>query len=300
MKFDGVYVPVITPVNDNEEVDEASFRKLINHSIEGGVGGIIAAGSNGDCLALTQIQRDNAIRIAVDECANRVPVVAGVMDSSTRRVVDNIKKLEQFGGTNAIVTPIFYARHLSPDETVRMFEELSRKTDANLFIYNIPIFTQCLLKPKTIFEIAKIDKVVGYKDSTGILDDFLACLDHFRGTDFGLFQGITGHMVASALLGSRGCTPVLACIFPQIFVKLHAACVREDLQTVAALNPLMRSTQKLLGLSKNPAAIVKYLASLQFGSNKVVLSPQESLTSEEEIIISKRYHEISELLVDVG
>ena len=226
MNYAGVYVPVITPIDDKEDVDEQSYRKLIGNSIEGGVHGILAAASNGDWLALTQAQRNNALRIAVDECAGKVPVIGGVMDSSTRRVIDNVKALEQCGGTAAIITPIFYARHTSPDETIRLFEDVSRNTEIDLFIYNIPIFTGYLLKPKTIFDIAKIDKVVGYKDSSTVFDDFLTCLDYFGGKEFSLLQGITTHMTASVLLGARGVTPALAAIFPSIFVKLYAACER--------------------------------------------------------------------------
>ena len=87
-KYIGVIPPIITPVDEHENVDEKGFRKLISHCIENGIHGIFVAGSNGECLALTQAERDRAIKIAIDETAGRVPVMAGVMDSSTRRVIE--------------------------------------------------------------------------------------------------------------------------------------------------------------------------------------------------------------------
>ena len=107
----GVIPPVITPLDSDERVDEKAFRRLISHCIESGIHGIFVAGSNGECMALTQKERDRAIWIALEETGGRVPVIAGVMDSSTKRVIENVKRLEQMGGTVAVVTPVFYARH---------------------------------------------------------------------------------------------------------------------------------------------------------------------------------------------
>ena len=106
-KYYGVVPPVITPITEKETVDEEGFRQLIDYCIDGGLHGLFVAGSNGECMALTQAERNNAIRIMLDQAKGRVPVMAGVMDTSTRRVIDNIKALEQMGGTCAVVTPIF-------------------------------------------------------------------------------------------------------------------------------------------------------------------------------------------------
>ncbi len=94
-KYYGVIPPVITPITPNEDVDEEGFRQLIDYCIDGGLHGLFVAGSNGECMALTQKERNHAIRIMLDQTRGRVPVLAGVMDSSTRRVIDNIKALEQ-------------------------------------------------------------------------------------------------------------------------------------------------------------------------------------------------------------
>lgn len=91
----GVIPPIITPIDENEKVDEAGLRKLINHCIDHGIHGIFVCGSNGECMSLTQAQRDRAIQIALDECAGRVPVLAGCMDSSTQRVIENVQRLEE-------------------------------------------------------------------------------------------------------------------------------------------------------------------------------------------------------------
>ena len=209
----GVIPPIITPLDEKECVDEEGFRKLLRYCVDGGLHGIFVAGSNGETMALTQEERNRAIRIAIDEAGKDVPVICGVMDSSTKRVIDNIKALEQMGGQYAVITPVFYARHATQDETVRHFEEISRETNISLVIYNIPPFTNQTLTPETIFRIAEIDKVVGYKDSSGRMGDFMKCLKHFRGRDdFFLMQGSTPLSAASGRLCSVACPSVPAAV----------------------------------------------------------------------------------------
>ncbi len=106
-KVKGIIPPIITPLNEKEEVDEGAFRKLLNHCYEVGIHGIFVAGTNGECMALTQKERNRAIQIPLDEVGEKMPVMAGVMDTSTKRVIENIKALEQMGGEIAVVNSGF-------------------------------------------------------------------------------------------------------------------------------------------------------------------------------------------------
>ena len=166
-----------------------------------------AAPTANACLC-TQAQRDRAIQIALDECSGRVPVIAGCMDSSTQRVIENVQRLEEMGGTTAVVTPVFYARHATQGETVRHFEEISKKnTNANLMIYNIPPFTGQNLTADTIIKISKIDKVIGVKDTSGNFPNFIKLLNYFKSSDFLVHQGATNLAVPSMLMGADGSFP---------------------------------------------------------------------------------------------
>ncbi len=166
-KFHGCIAPIVTPVDEHENVDEKGFRALLDWCVAGGLHGILVAGTNGETMALTQKERLRAIRIAVDQTHGRIPVMAGCMDTSTRRVVENIKAAQDVGVTCAAVTPVFYDRHTSQDETVRHFERILQETDIpELVIYNIPPFVGIKLTPQTIIRISELDsRIVGCKDS---------------------------------------------------------------------------------------------------------------------------------------
>lgn len=292
-KYYGVIPPIITPVDEKENVDEQGFRKLIDHCIDHGLHGIFVAGSNGETMALTQRERDHAIRIAIDQAHGRVPVMCGVMDTSTRRVIENVKRLEQMGGTCAVITSIFYARHTSQDETIRHFEAISKETDIDLFIYNIPMFTGLKLTADTVMKIADIDHVVGYKDSSADFPDFIKCLSHFKGREFALLQGTTSLAMPSMLLGADGFIPSISPLFPELFVDAYEAGHSGDINLAMKLDVLLRETSKILGMSKNATASNKFALSFLGFTDKRVIAPQDSVLPEEEQKIIRKIDEIN-------
>lgn len=300
-KYHGIIPPIVVPLDEQERVNEASFRQLLNYCIAGGVDGIFVASSNGEAMALTQKERERSIAIALDECAGKVPVLAGVMDSSTTRVIDNLKRFEQMGGAAAVVTPVFYARHATPRETIRHFEEISKHTSIDIIIYNIPIFTGTTLRAETIFELAKIDHVVGYKDSSGNMADFEKCLIHFKDDPkFSLLQGSMNISAISMLIGADGCVPSMAALYPKLFRDLYRAAKAKDIERTLALEKIVMETCRIFSLALNQTAATKYAVSTLGFFDKRVAKPTEPTTPEEEVKIKAQVKLIWEMMEKEG
>lgn len=299
-KIIGVIPPIITPVDEKENVDEKGLRKLVRRCIDHGIHGIFVAGSNGETMALTQSERDRAIKIVLDETKDVVPVISGIMDCSTRRVIENIKRLEDMGGKVAVVTPVFYARHATQDETVRHFEEISKKTNIDLMIYNIPPFTGQMLKAETIFKIAKIDKVIGYKDTSGNFPDFMKCLEHFKGTDFVLHQGATNLAAASMLLGADGYIPSMAPLYPEPFIKMYEYGKKGDIEKTMFYDQIISKTSSIWPMAKSQTASTKYALSKMGYFHHRVIQPTEPITEAEMKNIDNKIEEINAFLINNG
>ena len=276
-KLFGVVPPIITPVDENEHVDEKGLRALIDH----GIHGIFVCGSNGECMALTQSERDRAIRIALDECSGRVPLIAGVMDSSTQRVIENIKRFEDMGGQTAVVTPVFYARHATQDETVRHFADISAATQADLMIYNIPMFTGQNLTADTIIKISQIDKVVGVKDTSGNFPAFIKLLNYFKGKEFQVLQGSTNLAVPSMLMGADGYVPSLAPLFPKAHIAVYDYGKARDIENAMKWGSIVDEICKIYPMAKSQTASTKYAMSTLGFVDKRVIRPSEPITAEE-------------------
>lgn len=300
-KYHGVIPPIITPVDERENVDEKGFRALLRRCVDRGIHGIFVAGSNGESMALTQAERDRAIQITIDEVGKQVPVMAGVMDTSTRRVIENIKRLEQMGGKCAVVTPIFYARHTSQDETVRHFEAISKEIAIDLVVYNIPPLTNLKLSAATICKIAKIDKVAAIKDSAGDLTEFQKILRVYaKDPNMSVLQGITVHTAASLLFGADGYVPSLAPLFPELFVAYYDAGASGNVERTKVLHDIVLDTAEILGMSKDAFAANKFAISLLGLTDKRLMRPVTPTTPEEENNIRAKVDEINKKIRDAG
>lgn len=293
-KFFGVVPPIPTPIDDHERVDEKAMRKLVDHCIEKGVHGLFVCGTNGECMSLTQAERNRAIKIVLDQAQGRVPVMAGCMDTSTKRVIENIKEFEQMGGQSAVVTAEFYAKHSTPRETIRHFEEIAKATEADLFLYNIPSFVGTSFSADTVFQIAEIDHVVGYKDSSGTFGEFLRCLEHFAGTDFMLFQGVSQLAGASVLMGAAGYIPNIAPAVPEICVKVYEYAKKRDFEKLAVYSQLLTEAQRALLQATYAMAGCKAVCAEVLGFDPRMCQPSEPVRRDQLDAILKVFRSVEE------
>ena len=300
-KYSGITVPVITPVLPNEDVDEQSYRRVIRYCIDNGVQGIFPAGTMGETMALTQEQRDRAIRIAADECKGQAKVFAGVMDTSTRRVIENIKRIADVGCDAAVITPVFYDRHTSQDEIIRLFEAVANATDIDLVAYNIPTFVVEKINPDTVIRLADIDAVKAYKDSAGAYGDTVKVLGALAGReDFSVLSGTPVQYMGSALLGCDGCVPGMASVYPRVFSAAYEATISGDVKQMKKFNTLIGAAGKVYASAKNGTAAVKYAASQLGLCDARVMHPQDGVSPAEIEKIHQQMAVCKELFEKVG
>lgn len=258
----GIIPPVFTPIDENEKVNEKDFRRLLRHCVNVGLHGVFAAGTNGEVMALTNEERNRVISIALDEVGKDVPVLCGAIDASTGKVIDHIKEIEQLGGEIAVITPPFYMKAATDAEILRHFELVAQSTTLKIFLYNIPGVTGSVISNDVVFEAAKIDNIVGYKDSSGNMAAFAKALQHFKGTGFKMFMGITDLAPIALLLGADGFVPGLGPIFYELYLKMYNAAKSGDLSRVKELYGLVLQSNQVAAFGKNGIAVNKYIASL--------------------------------------
>ncbi|MBQ6987008.1 MAG: dihydrodipicolinate synthase family protein, partial [Oscillibacter sp.] len=106
----GVVVPIITPIDAEERIDEAKFRAQIDYVIDGGMHGILVWGSNGEFYQAEEDEMERGLKIAVSQCAGRVPVYFGIGTINTRKCI-RLAKMAAANGAAAvsILQPMFIA-----------------------------------------------------------------------------------------------------------------------------------------------------------------------------------------------
>ena len=120
----GVLSALLTPFSPDGRVDEPTLRAVVDRSIDGGVGGVVACGSTGEFTALTAGERREVVEVVVDQTAGRVPVVAQTGGLTAAEAITHSRHAQQAGASVLmLVTPFYEA--LSPDETLRILDSLN-------------------------------------------------------------------------------------------------------------------------------------------------------------------------------
>ena len=108
--FGGIVPPLSTPMTETFEIDTKSLEKLIQFQLAAGVHGLFVLGSTGEVAFLTDRQRARVLDIAVRTVAGQVPVLAGVIDMTTARVIGQAQVAERASVDGLVVTVPFYTR----------------------------------------------------------------------------------------------------------------------------------------------------------------------------------------------
>ena len=221
----GVVPPVCTPFTPDYEVDEKSLRKLLNHLIDGGVHGLFILGSTSEVAYLTDRRRADVIRITMDEVKGRVPVVAGAIDTTTLRVIENVKMAVEAGVEGIVVTAPFYVR-THPAEIENHFRLIKKACpDTPIYAYDIPIAVNGVkLELGTLMSLAKDGVIQGIKDSSGNDAGIRAVVMAVKNAGLKDCVVLTGSelTVDSALaFGADGVIPGIGNIDPVGYVKLY-------------------------------------------------------------------------------
>ncbi|MEG0147020.1 MAG: dihydrodipicolinate synthase family protein [Raoultibacter sp.] len=235
LSFRGVIPPVIVPLTQDRQLDVASFERSINRMIDAGVHGLFFLGSSGEVAFLNDDQRYELLAQAVRIVDGRVPVLAGIIDMETERVIAQAKRTELCGVDALVATAPFYALG-GPKENERHFRKIREVTELPLFAYDLPVCVHTKLDPTMLVRLGSDGVINGVKDSSG--DDvsfrFLCLENEDAGNPLTL---LTGHEVVvdgAYLGGAHGSVPGLANIDPASYVRQWDAFQAKDWDVVRA------------------------------------------------------------------
>ncbi|RKU20723.1 hypothetical protein C6500_07855 [Candidatus Poribacteria bacterium] len=247
IRFEGIFSPTITPLDEKERVDELGFINQLNRLIDNGIHGIYLLGTSGEFTTLTNTERERAMDIAVKAIGGRVPIICGVMDTSTQRVIQNIEIAEQFGVDAVAATPGYYYPSTDDADLIEFYYDVAASTELPVFIYNIPSTVKTMIKPYVVAQLAETcENIVGIKDSSG---DWTNCLDLLARLgdkpDFSIMLGSHTALGAAVLFGANGGVVSISNVAPKESVALYNAAKARDIDEVHRLQKLLLRLSKI-------------------------------------------------------
>lgn len=197
----GVFPACVTPFKADGAMDEAATRRMIDMFIAEGVSGLIIAGSTGEWFSLSDEERVRLFAIAKEHTAGRVPVIGGTSAIGTREAVALTRAAKDLGLDGVMVLPPPYALP-TRREVVAHFAEIG-KVGIPIMIYNNPPRTSINIDAAYGRELAAIDTVVAFKDSTRDLYQMGETI-YALGDTIAMFAGLEPYIMANVHRGAVG------------------------------------------------------------------------------------------------
>lgn len=227
----GVVVPILTPIDENERIDEAKLRDQVDYVIEGGVLGILAFGSNGEFYMVEEDEMERGLKIMVDQAAGRVPVYFGIGAISTKKCVRLAKMAVANGAAGiSVLQPMF----LKPTET-ELFLHFKTIADAvpetPMLLYNNPGRVGYTMSGALVERLAhEVENIVGMKDTSGDMTQTAEFIRRTRDVDFKVFGGKDTLLFASLCHGAVGGVCTAANFMPELITDIYNKYVAGDFQ----------------------------------------------------------------------
>ena len=212
--FNGSLVALVTPYKNDLEVDYTILRKLVRFQVENGTSGIVALGTTGEHLLLSDQEKNHIITTIIDEVAGRVPVIVNVGVASTRVSLQNAVTAKKLGANGLLVVTPFYVKP-TENGVVAHVSEIAKSGLPIMFYYHPPR-TGLVLSQECIERVLQVPGVIALKDATNHLDWVSKFHTEYFAGDDSAAKDVIG-------AGGKGVVSVVANLFPKEWAQAVAS-----------------------------------------------------------------------------
>ena len=256
--FEGSYVAIVTPFKNGKKVDAAALKGLIEFHIENGTNGIVPCGTTGESATLDHREHEEVIRIAVNTCEGRIPVLAGTGSNATHEAIELTLSAQQLGADGALLITPYYNKP-TQEGLYQHFAAVAKATKLPVVLYNVPSRTSINMLPATVARLSKIENIVGIKEASGNLVQVSEIIASC-GPDFKVISGEDALTWPILALGGKGVISVTANLVPDKFAKLCKAASEGDVETARKVHYELMKLNDIMFIETNPIPVKAALA----------------------------------------
>jgi len=223
-KLQGVIIPMVTPLDEEEKVAEEDVKRLIEHLLKNEISGIFLLGTQGEGPALRDEEKQRLVEIVLNEVKTKIPVLVNISDTSTTRVIANARKAEKLGADVLVSSLPYYYPAKMDEEVLNFFKAVVGNINTPFCIYDLPRITGAEISLEVLLTLSREPKIIGVKDSSGNFRRFRERVALFKDRDdFGVAQGDEWTDDVSLLIGADAIVPGIGSLAPSLCVKLYKA-----------------------------------------------------------------------------
>lgn len=291
--FKGSGVALVTPFKDNE-VDYDKIKELINWHIKNDTDAIIVCGTTGESSTMSEDEKKNVIKYAVEVANKRIPIIAGSGSNNTKQAVKLSKYCENVGADGLLVVTPYYNKG-NEKGLINHYKAIAESVSLPIILYSVPSRTGVNLKPKMVKILSEVKNIVALKDATGDISQALE-IRRICKEDFDIYSGNDDMIVPILSLGGAGVISVVANILPKqthdLVAMYHKGEIEKSLEIQLEMNALVSA----LFIEVNPVPVKTAMKILKMDTGELRL-PLDQMNKENIEVLKK---EMKEYGLDIG
>ena len=244
---------MVTPLLPNGQVDYPTLRKLIDWHIAQGTDCIGVVGTTGESPTVNVEEHCEIIRVAVEQSAGKVPIMAGCGANSTAEAIE-LAQFAQKVGANCQLQVVPYYNKPTQEGQYLHFAAIAEAVDLPVILYNVPGRTVADMSHETVLRLTKVPGIVGIKEATGNVERAQWLIKETP-ADFAVYSGDDPTAVALMLCGGQGNVSVTANVAPKLMHELCKAAMAGDVQAAIDIQFKLLTVHKHLFVEPNPIPV---------------------------------------------
>ena len=249
----GSIVALVTPMHPDGSVDYPALRKLIDWHIAEGTDCIGVVGTTGESPTVSVEEHREIIRVAVEQAARRVPIMAGCGSNCTAEAIELTKFAQKVGADYQLQVVPYYNKPTQEGQ-YQHFKAIAEAVDLPMVLYNVPGRTVADMTVETALRLAQVPGIVGIKEATGNMDRAQWLIREAPG-HFAIYSGDDPTAVALMLCGGHGNVSVTANVAPRLMHELCRAAIAGDAKRAMEIQFKLMPLHKNLFVEANPISV---------------------------------------------
>ena len=257
--FKGLGVALVTPFNQDGQIDFDTLARIVENLIEGSVDFLCVLGTTAETPTLTSDERLTVTKFVIKQVNGRIPIMVGCSSNCTATAVEQIKQY-QLDGIDGILSAVPFYNKPSQEGVFRHFAEIAKASSKPIILYNVPGRTGINMTAQTTLRIAREFKnVIGVKEASGKMDQIKEIIgnapEHFK-----VIVGDDSLAMEAIQNGSVGVISVIGNAIPKTFGKLVHLSMEGKFNEAAAIQQQLDPLYGLLFKEGNPCGVKAVMA----------------------------------------
>jgi 4-hydroxy-tetrahydrodipicolinate synthase len=249
----GSIVAIVTPMHEDGSLDFPGLRKLIDWHIAEGSDAIAIVGTTGESPTVSVNEHCELIKVAVEQSAKRIPIIAGTGGNSTAEAIELTRFAHKIGADASLQVVPYYNRP-TQEGIYRHFRKIAESVDIPMILYNVPGRTVADMSNGTILRLAEVPGIVGIKDASSNIARGTELL-RVAPSSFIVYSGDDATAMALMFCGARGNISVTANVAPRAMHLLCAAAMNGRIKEAIEINNKLLPLHNNLFIEPNPIPV---------------------------------------------